>query len=195
MEEITLTSDETLPKFDVNEANDKETTEVKNEEAMEDLPDLEVRTDDEIDMINKIKKYKKIFKKDCLEIDIRHIEKLPMHELIRKLNDCKEAVGSSSKNQAHRIAFGGVLSFGELHVAPMFDLNLKGLSATAAEDENIMACLDEMALLNNWGDRCAPPKVRLMFGLGVMAYKVNAYNKNKEKTFKMPLNDGDHDDL
>jgi hypothetical protein len=195
MEEITLTSDETLPKFDVNQANEKETQEEKNEEAMEDLPDLEIRTEDEIDMINKIKKYKKIFKKDCLEIDIRHIEKLPMHELIRKLNDSKECVGSSSKNQAHRMAFGGLLSFGELHVAPMFELNLKGLSATAAEDENIMACLDEIALLNNWGDKCAPPEARLMFGLAMLSYKVNAYNKNKEKTFKMPLNDEEHEGL
>jgi hypothetical protein len=195
MEEITLTSDETLPKFDVNQANEKETQEEKNEEAFENLPDLEVRTEEEIEMMSKLKKYKKRFKFDCKDIDIKHIEKLPMHELVRKLNECKEAVASNDKNQMHRIAFGGVITFGEFHIAPMFDLNLKGLSATAADDDGIMACLDEMALLNNWGDKCAPPEARLMFGLGMLAYKVNAYNKNKEKTFKMPLDEGEHEGL
>lgn len=195
MEEITLTSDETLPKFDVNQANEKETTEANHEVALENLPDMEARTEEEIEMMMNIKKYKKRFKLDCKDIEIKHIEKLPIHELVRKLEECKDAVTSNDKNQMHRIAFGGFLSFGELHVAPMFDLDLKGLSATAAEDENIMACLDEMALLNNWGDRCAPPEARLMFGLGMLAYKVNAYNKNKEKTFKMPLDEGEHDDL
>mmetsp|Transcript_19532 Transcript_19532/g.23241 ORF Transcript_19532/g.23241 Transcript_19532/m.23241 type:complete len:81 (-) Transcript_19532:65-307(-) len=63
------------PKFDVNQANDKETPEENHEVALENLP---------------------------------------MHELVRKLEECKDAVASNDKNQMHRIAFGGFLSLSSM---------------------------------------------------------------------------------
>jgi hypothetical protein len=198
VENITLDTNQTLPVFNNNEGvNDTQEPETsKGPDHPEHFEPPRPKSDEELAIISKIMTYKKTFKHECKHVDISTLEKLTYPQIVMKLDECKMALASRDKNKVHRIAFNGLLSFGEVYIAPSLKLDLKGLAATAAKDEDIMQCLDEIALLNDWGvGSTATPEMRLMFGLGMLAMQVNAHNKNKNRVIKPPDNEDETGDL
>jgi hypothetical protein len=181
VETVTLTPvnsspDDQLPIFEDMPTKNSSKAAAQDEKAPP-PPPPPPKTDEDMKLISTILSYKKTFKKDCKDIDMKNIEHMTFDQLTMKLNECKQALASKDKNKVHRIAFKGLLTFTEIHVAPMIKMDLKGLAGTACEDDDMMQCLDEIVLLNDWGVQNASPEMRLALGLGMLVIKVNAHNK------------------
>ena len=134
----------------------------------------------------KINEYKKIFPQECGHIDVDE-DKITMHDIMLKLEECKRCSANREGNKMHRLGFKALLSITEVHVAPALKMDLRGFSNTATNDDEIMKTLDELALLQDWGSNYLSPEKRLLIGLGTLAFRVNAKNKADEK-LKLPEN-------
>jgi hypothetical protein len=183
---------------DVFEGYDKGSEEEneKDKEEKNNIPNLqEVKTDEHYAIIDKIRGYKKTFANECSAVDVKKIDRMSLPELIRKLEECKAATADRPGAQIHKVAFKAVLSGTEIYVAPALNLDLRGFSKTAMDDDELMKTLDEIALLQDWSTKNIPPEQRLVLGLGMLAMKINGHNKREAKRLSMPENIDEYDDV
>ena len=144
-------------------------------------PKIEPRTPEHFALIEKIFSYKKTFPNECAHIQTDKFDKLSFAELQGMAEMCRKSAADRKDGQIHKLGFKAVLSFSEIYLAPKLKMNLRGLTNTAMKDDDLMKTLDEIALAQDWTTRNIPPEQRLIFGLGVLALRINNANKLTEK--------------
>ena len=145
-------------------------------------PKVEPRTPDHFALIDKIYSYKKTFPNECEHIQTDKFDKASLAELQGVAELCRKSAAERKDGQIHKLGFKAALSFAEIYVAPKMKMNLRGLTNTAMQDEDIMKTLDEIALAQDWTTRNIPPEQRLIFGLGVLCLRINNANKLSENS-------------
>lgn len=150
-------------------------------------PRVEPRTPEHYELIDKILLYKKTFVVECANIPTDNFDKLSIAELHGRIELCKSAAADRPNSQMHKMLFKTALSFGELYVAPKLKMNLRGLTNTAMQDEDLLKCLDEIVLSYDMSTRHISPETRFVMSLSMLAIKVNAHNKQLEKLAEKPM--------
>ena len=177
--------------FDILQENENEETEILPETEEINLPiinklppkpKVEPRTPDHFALIDKIYSYKKTFPKECEHIQTDKFDKASLAELQGVAEMCRKCAAERKDGQIHKLGFKAALSFAEIYVAPKMKMNLRGLTNTAMQDEDLMKTLDEIALSQDWTTRNIPPEQRLIFGLGVLCLRINNANKLAENS-------------
>lgn len=144
-------------------------------------PKIEPRTPEHFALIDKIFLYKKTFPTLCEHIETNKFDKMSLAELRGTVDLCAKAAADRPNSQFHKVAFKTMLSFGEVYIAPKLNMNLKGLTNTALEDENLMQCLDELVLTHDFSPRNMTPESRFIMAFGMVALRVNNHNKMLER--------------
>ena len=196
-EQITLEGDNILDDYkpeDVELSDDEETpAETKPNKISLRVPEL--KGPEYYETLRKIKEYKRIFEEECKHVCLKNEKKLTYEDLLSKIEECKDAAANRKKSQLHKMGFKAVLGVAESYIAPAVNMNLKGFTNTAINDDEIMKTLDEIALLQDWTTKNISPEQRLLLGLGELAFRVNVHNKAAEKEMKLPEKEGNYDDL
>jgi hypothetical protein len=175
-----------------NEEEQENEPQKKEKNVVIKLP--EIKGPEFYDALRKINEYKRVFQKECEHIEINE-KKMNLADLLSKIEECKECVANRKGNEIHKIAFKGILSASELYVAPALKLDLKGLTNTCMQDDDLIKTLDEISLLQDWSTKAIPPEQRLLLGIGQIAFRLNAHNKAKAKELEMPEKNENFDDL
>jgi hypothetical protein len=127
---------------------------------------------------SKINEFKRVFAKQCAEVNLKGSETWGDDEAAEVLDRCKMLTSSSNSGSAHRIAFKCALGVAETKVAPMLRMDITGFAELAGNDPAILQALDEAALVNDWNFTMTPEQ-RLIMGLATLAVRLDAVNKRE----------------
>jgi hypothetical protein len=127
---------------------------------------------------NKINEFKRVFAKQCEEVNLKGSETWGDEEAAEVLDRCKMLTSSSNSGSAHRIAFKCALGVAENRIAPMLRMDITGFAELAGNDPAILQALDEAALVNDWNFTMTPEQ-RLVMGLATLAVRLDAVNKRE----------------
>jgi hypothetical protein len=127
---------------------------------------------------SKINEFKRVFAKQCAEVNLKGSETWGDDEAAEVLDRCKMLTSSSNSGSAHRIAFKCALGVAENRIAPMLRMDITGFAELAGNDPAILQALDEAALVNDWNFTMTPEQ-RLIMGLATLAVRLDAVNKRE----------------
>jgi hypothetical protein len=194
-EEITLNGESILDGYEGNngELSDNEETHEETQPRKISLHIPEIKSPQFNEMLTQIKEYKRIFPEQCKNVCIKNENKLTEDDLLNKIEECK--IATAGRNPAHKVGFKFGLGLLEQHIAPAYGFDLRGLTNTAIQAEDLMLCLDELALSRSWTTKYIPPETRLLLGIGEIAYRVHAANTLAKTNMNMPQNKEKYDDL
>jgi hypothetical protein len=197
-ENINLEAEDIMGDFNDGDHDENEDEEEEEEVVGAQLPQsVEIKGPEFYQKLNKLKEYIKVFPDECRDISMKNSQNFSFELVNNKLEEAKFAVANrKGAGKTHRLLFKGGLSVLEMEIAPMVGMDLAGFTNTAITDDDLMKTLDELALENDWGMQTLKPEQRLILGLGMIAYKIDAHNKAAKKIeSRAPENKANYDDL
>lgn len=107
------------------------------------------------------------------------MDSLDNSQLKRLFKEIQIAVSARTSGNMARRNYGALVTSIE-YVAPMFGMNLKGLSNILTEDEEIKECIEELNIKYDVMNH-VPPEIRLIFLTTNAALAVNRENQKMQK--------------
>jgi hypothetical protein len=147
-------------------------------DEVEDKPQDDTKILDKSKLIKKITSYKALFPDDLKNIKCSNLDNLSQEKLQDKLITVQSLVESrKSLNSTRSVFLVGLNQFENFDY--VFNLKLNGLTYTASQNEELMLCVDEVAIkyVNDYFGGSSDPFIRLLFGLSGLVFAIDAKNK------------------